>query len=729
MTLDPRITGRFEYGQDQQVEGMLHARILRSPHAHAKVLSINTSEVPQQVVTLTRDDVADLEPLYGPMVKDQPIVARERVLHVGDAVAAVAAGTPREAEEAIALVEVEYEEMPGVFDPVDATGDAAPLLHDGIEIPAELRPDGRNICHRFRLQSGLGQQGFELADVVVEDTFAVAAAAHVAMEPHATLAYWEEGRLHVITGTQTPFNVRRDLAALFRLSEEMIRIVVAPMGGSFGAKTFMRLEPITAALARKARRPVRAVLTRGEEFLTVNRHPARFHIRLGATRDGTFVAKSVDAWWDTGAYADCGPSVCTKGGYAAIGPYRIPNVTVDSRCVYTNLPPAGAFRGYAATQGVWASERVTDLMAGRLEIDPLELRLRNLLRDGDRFATGEVMRDVRFAACLRAAAEAVDWSEGRKNKGLAVMLKGMQTPSRTGVALEIDAGGHILLRSATTDMGQRPDIAQRNLAAEALGLSPDLIAVGPNDTDLVPFDTRTTSSRSTFMMSNAIREAANDLRRKIAERFEVAPEDLVLSDEGAGVAGSPDLSRPLADLAGLRGDGTFVTPGGLDPDTGQGIASSHWHQAAASAEVRVDPETGVTSITRLHTAVYAGNVVDRPGAELQNEGSTIFGIGTALFEGIVFEGGQVTNGNLSDYEIPSILDVPDFTYDLLEGGEHSHGLGEMAVPVVPAAIGNAVAAAGHPVRNLPMSAEAVLGSSTSQGLRRPSSPQGGWEGD
>ena len=197
------------------------------------------------------------------------------------------------------------------------------------------------------------------------------------------------------------------------------------MGGSFGAKTFMRLEPVAAALARKARRPVRAVLTRAEEFITINRHPARFHIRLGATRDGTFVAKSVDAWWNTGAYADCGPSVCTKGGYAAIGPYRIPNVNVDSRCVYTHLPPAGAFRGYAATQGVWASERMTDLMADRLGIDPLTLRLRNLLRNGDSFATGEVMHDVRFADCLRKAAEAVDWGGGRKNKGLAVMLKGI----------------------------------------------------------------------------------------------------------------------------------------------------------------------------------------------------------------------------------------------------------------------------------------------------------------
>lgn len=714
MTLDPRITGHIEYAQDQHRDGMLHARILRSPHAHARVRSINVAAVPPGVVCLTRDDVADLEPLYGPMVKDQPIVARDRVLHVGDAVAAVAGRTPREAEESLEAIEVDYEELPGVFDPVEATGESAPQLHEGVESSPDLRPDGRNVCHRFRLKAGLGQEGFARADVIIEETFTIAGAAHAAMEPHATLAYWEDGRLHVITGTQTPFNVRRDLASLFRIPEEMVRVVVAPMGGSFGAKTFMRLEAVTAALARKARLPVRAVLTRAEEFVTLNRHPARFRIRLGATRDGTFVAKSVDAWWDTGAYADCGPSVCTKGGYAAIGPYRIPHVTVDSRCVYTNTPPAGAFRGYAATQGVWASERMTDLMADRLQVDPLDLRLRNLLRDGDRFATGELMQDIRFADCLRAAADAVEWSAGRKNKGIAVMLKGMQTPSRTGVALEIGVDGRVLLRSATTDMGQRPEETQRALASQELGLAPELIEIGPNDTDLVPFDTRTTSSRSTFMMSNAIKEAAQDLRRKIADRLEVAPEDLVLDGEGAGVAGAPGRRVVLSDLAGLRAEGSFVTPGGLDPDTGQGVASSHWHQSAAAAEVDVDSETGVTRITRLHTAVYAGRVVDRPGAELQNEGSTIFGIGTALLEGIAFEGGQVTNGNLSDYEIPSILDVPHFTYDFIEGGEHAHGLGEMAVPVVPAAIGNAVAASGHAVLNLPMTAEAVIEAPTAR---------------
>jgi CO/xanthine dehydrogenase Mo-binding subunit len=711
VTLDARITGGLRYAQDQERPGILHARLLRSPVPHALVVSVDVSAVPAGVVTLTGLDVADLEPCYGPMIKDQPIVAADRVRYRGDVVAAVAAETERAAEEALAAITVDYEELPAVFEPEQAVAAGAPLVHRSTAAPAELRPlAATNVCHRFRLRSGQGEAGFAEAEVAVEETFSTAGAAHVPMEPHASLAWWEAGRLHVITGTQTPFGLRHSLAMLFHLPDEAVRVVVAPMGGSFGAKTFERLEPVVAALARKAGRPVRAVLPREEEFLTLNRHPARFRIRLGARRDGAFVAKRVEAWWDTGAYADCGPSVATKGGYAAIGPYRIPHVQVDSFCVYTNRPPNGAFRGYAATQAVWASERITDILAAELGIDPLELRLRNLLCDGDRWATGEVMHDVRFGDCLEAAARAVAWQRRGDNrgKGLMVMLKGMQTPSRTEAALEIGSEGKIAVRSATTDVGQRPGTTLRILAARSLGVNPDQVVIGPNDTDLVPFDTRTTSSRSTFMMSRALAEAAADLRRQVADRLEAAPADLVFGDGRVWVAGSPERGARLSDLSPLRGSGSYDTPGGLDPDTGQGVASSHWHQAAGAAQVDVDRETGVVSVSRLHTAVYAGRVVDGAGAELQTEGSTVMGLGSALLESIGFDGGEITNANLSDYQVPSFCDVPDFTYDLIEGGHDPHGLGEIAVPAVPAAIGNAVASLGIEVTRLPITAEDVL---------------------
>ena len=268
-----------------------------------------------------------------------------------------------------------------------------------------MRPlPGTNVCHRFRIRHGDVAAGFADADVVVQREFRTPSAAHAPMEPHATLAEWDGGRLTLTTGTQTPFNLRADVAVAFGMPEEDVRVIAPPMGGSFGAKTFVRLEALVAALARKAGRPVKATLDRTEEFVTLNRHPATMRVRIGATRDGTLVAKELDCWVDTGAYADCGPGVATKLGYAGVGPYRIPHVRVDALAIYTNLPPNGAYRGYGAMQSVWASERTMDALAAELDMSPLELRRMNLLRDGDAFATGEVMHDVHFEECLDAAA-------------------------------------------------------------------------------------------------------------------------------------------------------------------------------------------------------------------------------------------------------------------------------------------------------------------------------------
>jgi CO/xanthine dehydrogenase Mo-binding subunit len=457
------------------------------------------------------------------------------------------------------------------------------------------------------------------------------------------------------------------------------------MGGAFGAKAFVRLEAIVAALARKAGAPVRAVLPRSEEWLTLNRHPSVIRIAVGARADGELVAKRVEAWVDTGAYADCGPGVAQKIGYTVVGPYRIPNVRVDSRCVYTNLPPNGAFRGYGATQAVWASERLMDMLAQKLDVDPVELRLRNVLRDGDRFCTGEVVHDVRFAECLEAAADAIGWHGSRRGKGLCVLLKGMQTPSRAEIGIEAEDDGYVL-RCATAEMGQGARAAIGTMAAELLGVDPERVRFPDPDTDLVPYDTRTTSSRSTYMMGRALEEAVRDLRSS----------------------------------GGSRGFGRVVNEGGLEPETGQGVASTHWHQGAAAAEVAVDEETGKVDVLRLHAAVYAGRVVNRAGAELQNEGSMIMGLGTALFESVEFADGQVTNANLGDYMVPSAADVPTLTHELIEReGAEVHGLGETALPPVPAAIGNALASLGLHVRELPITAEAALAALDARGHPEP----------
>ena len=678
---DPRVTGAVRYAQDVELPDMLEARIVRSPYPHARIARVDASALPDGVVVLLPDDVRGLG-VYGPQIQDATVLALDVARYAGDPVAAVAARTAREAEQAASLIEIDYEELPAVFDPVEAAGDDAPRVHEIAEVSEneaayfDLRPQpGTNVCHRFRVRQGDPEAAFEECDVVVEETYRTAGAQHVHMEPHASAARWDGDRLEVWTGTQTPYNLRSDLARIFLMDPERIRIVCPPMGGAFGAKTFVRLEGIAAALARKAGRPVKCVLERAEEWQTLNRHPSVIRVRLGAKADGTLVAARFRCWADTGAYADCGPGVAQKMGFAAAGPYRIPHVWVDADCVYTNLPPNGAFRGYGQMQSTWARELALDLLADRLGIDPVELRLKNVLHDGDRYCTGEEMHDCHYEACLRAAARAVDWDDSRRGKGVALLLKGMQTPSRAEIAVEAEDDGTYTVRCATAEMGQGAWRTISMLAAEELGVDVGRIRYAVPDTDIGPYDTRTTSSRSTYVMARALREAVRDLRAN-----------------------------------GRRGHGMIEIPGGLDPDTGQGVASHHWHQGAAAAEVRVDEETGKVEVVRLHAAIYAGRVVNRPGAELQNEGSMIMGLGTALYEEIDVADGQVTNANLSDYEIPAFADMPErLTHDLIEReGADIHGLGETALPPVPAAIGNALASLSLHVTELPLAPEAVL---------------------
>lgn len=713
-TVTDRVLGRIRYASDFEVPGMWHGVVVRSPYAHATVERIDTSAVPDGAVVLTHADLGDLRPRYGPWIEDQFVLAQDRVRHVGDAVVAVAAPTLEAAREAARVIEIDYREHPAVIDPLEATRPGAPRVHD-VLVPSDdysnfydLRPSvEENIAHRFRLKSGRGAAGFDEAEVVVERRYTVANANHAPLEPHSTTAWWTGDHLTVVGGTQTPFNNRESLAKLFGIPESQVTVRVLPMGGSFGAKTFLRLEPVVAALARKARVPVQITAPREDVFAILGRHGAEIHVRVGARRDGTLVAKAIDAWWNTGAYADSGPGVAEKGGYAAIGPYRIPHVEVESRCVYTHLPPNGAFRGYAATQAVWAGEQIMDVLAVELGMDPLELRLRNVLVDGDRFATGEVMHNVRFKECLEACAEKIEWRAGRRGKGLAVVLKGMTTPSRSEAALEVTADGTILLRSATTDMGQRPTETQTRIAAAALDVSTERVVMSENDTDVVPFDMRTTSSRSTYMLGEAIGRAASDLRGKVAAKLGVEPAELTFSD--VGITGGPGEMVRWPEMSGLVGHGEYVIEGGLEPDTGQGIASFEWHQGAAGVVVDVDQDTGRVTVQHLHTATYAGKVVDPPGARLQTEGSMTLGLGSAFLEELDIDEGQIRNANLSDYSIVSSADMPRITYDLLEDeSSPPHGLGETAVPPVPAAIGNALLSLGVGLTRMPIRPDAVV---------------------
>jgi CO/xanthine dehydrogenase Mo-binding subunit len=739
-----RVSGTVNFALNAQAPGMVFAKLLRSPVPHARIRSIDVQaaeKMPGVVAVLTAADFdGPGAPArhHGPIVRDQPVLCGTKVRFAGDPVAAVAAETEQAAAAALQLIEVDYEELPFVSTVDEALAEGAELVHDTPPPPrersyADIKLQGRegNICTKFQLRKGDVEAGFAQADLVLEGVYESPAVQHVPMEPHVVIASWERGKLHVITSSQAPFAVRDALSEMFRISASRVRVTVPPIGGGYGAKTYAKFEPVTAALARKAGRPVKLVLSREEEFISITKHAARIHLRTGVMNDGRIVARQVRVLFNGGAYADISPRLIKNGGYSCVGPYDIPNVHVDSYAVYTNLPPAGAYRGYGVSQAAWAYEQQMDELADALGIDPVEFRRMNLLQQGERFATGEVMEEAKWEELLDRTAAAVDWPRDRRRqvdenlvrgKGLAVILKSTITPSTSHAALRLDADGSLQVLTSSVEMGQGAHTVLAQLAAEPLGIPISSVNVTAPDTDYTPYDQTTSSSRTTRAMGGALMQAADVIRVKLlklaGDLLEVSPDDLVLEDGGVSVRGNPSTRLSIQDVfwrtrtGSISGDGEVITTGGLDPETGQGVASDHWHQGAASAEVEVDLGTGKVYVKYLHVIAYAGYVVNPKLARMQMHGSALFGLGHALYEELVYEDGVLTNPNLSDYSIASMDDLPEvleveFIED--EGRTHIHGLGETVLPPVIAAIGNAVSAAiGGRVTALPITPERVL---------------------
>ncbi len=761
-----KITGQIPYAMNVEMPGMLHARCVRSPYAHARIVRVDASRAlahPGVVTVLTRDDLTEdkLFPYYGAAIKDQPIVAIDKARHVGDVIAAVVAETADAADEAIDLVDVEYEELPAVFDAVEALLPDAPLVHDEIVgryvfAAGGIQPvNGTNLINHMKVRRGDIDAGFAEADIVHEDVFSSPALHHCALEPHVTVAQWEGENLTVWSSTQMPYFVRQQVAEVFRIPPEQVRVLVYTLGGGYGSKTYTRMEPLAAVLAWKSGRPVRLLLTRAEEFVTTTKHEARVRLRTGLKRDGSITAREVEIHYNGGAYADRSGTIARSGGIGAIGPYRIPNVKVDAYAVYTNRPNAVPFRGLAISQVAWAYERHTDELARVLGRDPIDFRRQNLLHSHERFATSEELEDVHFLELMEDAAAAVGYEQPLPlpsgphkvvGRGVSSIIKHMgSNPATTTLVIQLDADGTVSGLSSTVDIGQGSRTVIAREVARALDIPEERVDVPFVDTNTTPPDQGTSSSRSSFFNVLAARAAAEDLRvqlRRLAAQFYEVPEaDIQIragqvfvarnpaplpegEGPGEGVPRIPlakeaeegiDMGELLraAGVASLRGTGGFQTEIGVDPETGQGKASHHWHQAAAGAVVEVDLETGKVTLLRLHLTTHAGRVIDRPNAELQNEGCAAFGLSQALFEEMLFDGGLVTNPNLSDYNIPSMEDFPlAFTTTLAESPDPDpevHGLGETGLPAVPPAIGNAVRdAIGAAVYRIPLTPERVL---------------------
>jgi CO/xanthine dehydrogenase Mo-binding subunit len=763
-----KVTGSMGYTAGIILPGMLRARVLRSPLPHARIRSIDASRAARLpgVCVLTRDDLAGMDPHYGSVVLDQPIVAVDRVRHVGDPVAAVAAASLDDADEAIDLIDVDYEPLPAVADPIAAMAHDAPILHDR-PLP---RPDhyknpnllryqvSGNILMSFHVAQGDVEQGFRDADELFEDTYTTPVAQHAHMEPHAATAWWDAaGRLVLYTPCQNPWIVRDSLAGLFGLPGSRVRLIVPPIGGGYGAKTHPRLEPLVAALARKAGRPVQLVLTREEVFATAVRHASVIRLRTGVRRDGTLVARQVEAIYDTGAYAHSGPITAKNGGVVAAGPYRIEHVDITSHCVYTNKAPAGPFRGFGVAQVCWAYEQQMDDIAARLGFDAVELRRKNLIGNGDMSVTGQPFVAIGIADCLNSVARAIEWDGGVerpardaaavlpervRGKGVAVTLKTTMTPSNSAASVRLNADGSATVLTSSTEMGQGVQTSLAQIAAEVLGIAPSAIVVTAADTDVTPYDSSTSSSRTTFSMGRAVREAASEVRRQLcdlaASALEALPTDIEIHDGAAFVRGSPDRSVGIPDLfraqfgqpiGSLFGAHDFQTRGGLDHE-GKGIASVFYTVAASGAEVEVDTGTGKVTVLRLVTSLDVGKAINPRQCDLQNEGSMIMGLATALFEEMTFDNGQPTNSSFVDYGLATMADHPVEFQSILveephpEGPFGAKGAGEGVIPTVAPALANAVARAlgGARVRDMPLLPHRVLAALDQAQAARPGEP-------
>ena len=750
---EERVTGRINYALNVEVPGMVHGKILRSPFSHARLKHIDGSaaeRLPGVAAVLTRDDFTEVSGYgarYGRIFRDQSVVALDKVRFIGDPVAAVAALTNEIAEEALSLIQVDYEELPAVFDEHAALQAGAPLVHD--PRPAQQAifsnliqdlPGGSNLCSHFKLRHGDVEAGFRQADFVFEDVFRSPAAQHVPLEPHVTVAEFFQSKLTLWTSTQMPHAVRSQMAELLHLPLSQVRVIVETLGGGFGSKGSLRLEPITVFLARKAKRPVKIVLRREEEFVTVCKHPATIRLKTGVNKDGRLIARQVTAHFNTGAYSDVGPVVARNGGSAMSGPYKIPHVHIDSYAVWTNLVPAGALRGFGVPQAVWAYETQMDMMAERLGMDPVEMRRKNLLRDGDSFATGEKLAHMQFDKLLDKATADLQWQPSdarwrsanplpgpngatRRGKGLALVIKATITPSTSTAAIKLNEDGSLNVLVSSVECGQGAKTVLAQIAANAMQVPVERVAVSNPDTDVTPYDQQTSSSRTTFSMGGAVTEAAADLKQQLLNHagvlLEASAQDLIIENGRISVRGTPNRFLPYGAVAmrsqqaNLIGRGAFSTRGGLDLETGQGVGSVHWHQGAIGCEVEVDMQTGKVKVLRLSPSVFAGRVVNPRLCELQLEGCAIFGLGQALFEEMIYaDGGQLLNSNLGDYNIPSFEDIaPLINSSALEhpGSDDLHGIGETLLPPVMAAIGNAVYnAVGVRLHDLPLTAEKIL---------------------
>ncbi|MBI4528468.1 MAG: xanthine dehydrogenase family protein molybdopterin-binding subunit [Deltaproteobacteria bacterium] len=713
-----KVTGQAKYAGDIVIPGLIEGKFLRSPYAHARILSIDTSAAEQSpgvVAVLTGKDLGDIHPYLGRgQRKDQPIIAMDRALFAGHPVAAVAALDRLAADEALGKIRVEYEELPAVTSIQEATAQGAPLVHS-------FAPG--NICVQEKLEKGDVEKGFAEADEIFEDTFEFPMVYHYSMEPHTTAAKVDEEGITVWSSNSHPFGIRNEIAEVFGCPFSRVRVIVPFVGGAYGSKSGCKIEPLVIALARKAKRPVRVVQNVSEAMLTVRRHSALCRLKTGVKRDGTLTAKEAQIFLNTGAYAETGPVVTRRALTRILGPYRIPHVRAISSCVYTNTVSAASFRSVGGPQTAWATESQMDIIAQKLRLDPVQLRRKNLLRLGEELKPKGRPLDADLFKGLDKVVHTLGWdgpvTKQGGGRGICFGVTDPGAPLASTASVHVLSDGSIVLQTGTVEIGQGAKTVMSQIVAEELAVPFGRVTVRTIDTAYTPFDRSTGSSRSTTVMGKAVQLAAQDARNQVvelaADYFE-APLDAITLRDGEAVAAGKKISygelihRHFAMQGGeLIGRGyahSKMAPNPPDP--------LFWETGIGGVEIETDRETGEITIKRYVTAADVGKALHPLQCEGQDEGSAMMGIGHTLYESICYEGGQILNPSMVDYKVPTFHDIPHHFETILIEDENgpgpygAKGMGEGGIIPVAPAIANALFwSTGARIKELPLTPERV----------------------
>jgi len=707
-----KVTGRAKYTCDLDIPGMLEGKVVRSPYPHARVLNIDTTAAehfPGVVGVLTCRDITDLDPHYS----GRPLIALDTVRYVGEPVVVVAAVDALTADEASALVEVTYEELPAALGLDAALAAGAPLVH-------EEQKD--NICGHDHVERGDVAQGFEQSDRIFENHFTFPMIYHYSMEPHGVIADYRDDRIELWSSAQHPFLVQEDLARIFGFPASKVSLNVPYLGGGFGGKSYAKIEPLVVAASRKMGRPVRVCLSVPEAMVTVRRHSAKIRLKTGVKQDGTLVAREAEIYLDTGAYQDNGPQVATRAATRILGPYRIPHIHTDAYAVFTNSGGAGSFRSIGGPQSIFAGETQMNMIAAALDMDPADLRLKNLLKRGEVLRPKLRPLDVTLSNSLKRLISASDWKKRRKKKNAPVGLAcGMTNAGGQPISvalLRLQTDGGVTIMAGSTEMGQGVRTVLSQVVCEELTVPIDKVRMGGADTAITPYDRSTGSSRSTTLMGTAVQRAAKDLKKQLvriaADAFGGAQKQTRVVDGGV-VCGEARMSfEELLEKRFGASAGELIGQGTVGPEFVNDVLPVVWEVGMGAVELDVDHETGAISIVDYVSVADVGKAINPIQCEGQEEGAAMMGIGHALFEQMIYENGQLVNSNLVDYRIPSFSDMPrGFHTELVENGDGlgpygSRGMGEGGIfSPAPAITGALHRSTGVAIYDLPLTPERV----------------------